>query len=138
MGRLTKNFIREEFSCKCGCGFNTIDFAVVTTVQSVVDYYSSGNQRPIYAVITSGCRCESHNKRQPGAAKDSQHLYGKAADFKVGYKNGDGSVDWINADDVVGTIRALSFVWGVSIGVYESQIHVDVRDGGVAFWDERE
>jgi len=40
--------------------------------------------RPI--IINSGYRCPTHNKKV-GGAKNSQHLYGKAADIRVNGMN---------------------------------------------------
>ncbi|MGL5014505.1 MAG: D-Ala-D-Ala carboxypeptidase family metallohydrolase [Bacteroidales bacterium] len=69
-------FKRKEFACKCGCGFDVVDHELLGILTSVREYYGL----PIK--ITSGCRCESHN-RKVGGAKRSQHRHGKAVDFQV-------------------------------------------------------
>jgi len=74
MGDLTKNFSREEFACKCGCGFDDISPDLVKRLQIIRHLF--GKQM----VISSGCRCESHNVCQ-GGSRASAHLNGMAADI---------------------------------------------------------
>ncbi len=47
-------------------------------------------------IVNSGYRCPIHNSHQPGAAVNSRHIYGMAADIDVSDFNGDGTV---NKDD---------------------------------------
>ncbi len=75
MGDLSRNFSRSEFACKCGCGFDTVDAELVNMLEQVREHFG----QPI--TITSGCRCPDHNDTVGGKA--SQHLKGRAADFKV-------------------------------------------------------
>lgn len=74
MGNLTKNFSKYEFACKCGCGFDDINFNVVLICQSIRDFLNV----PIH--INSGCRCEKHNK-SVGGVQNSYHSLGLAADL---------------------------------------------------------
>ena len=74
MGDLTKNFSKIEFACKCGCGFDDINPELVFKLQEIRDHF----ENPI--IISSGCRCEIHNKSQ-GGAPASAHLKGRAADI---------------------------------------------------------
>jgi len=74
MGDLTKNFSRNEFACKCGCGKDDVDIKLVVRIQSIRDEI----QGPI--IINSGVRCEDHN-RAVGGSENSSHLTGKAADL---------------------------------------------------------
>jgi len=74
--QLTKNFTREEFACKCGCGFNTVDYEMVFLLQDLRDYWD----KPV--TITSGCRCEKHNVKV-GGHYNSGHLRAEAIDFYV-------------------------------------------------------
>lgn len=74
--KVSKNFSREEFACKCGCGFETVDVRLIQILEHVRAYFDS----PI--TINSGCRCESHNKAIDGS-KGSKHLFGLAADIVV-------------------------------------------------------
>lgn len=71
---MTKNFRREEFACKCGCGYDRISPKVVEMAQTIRDVIGV----PIR--VTSGCRCKGHNFRVGGTSK-SKHLLGLAADI---------------------------------------------------------
>lgn len=77
MGDLTNNFSRFEFACECGCGFDCVDFELLTILQKVRDHF---NQR---VQISGPNRCKSHNATIKGAAKGSFHTRGRAADFRV-------------------------------------------------------
>jgi len=73
--QLTTNFNLQEFACK-HCGVVKLDAGLVKKLQELRD--SIG--KPI--TITSGYRCEFHN-RNVGGVENSQHLLGKAADLVV-------------------------------------------------------
>lgn len=70
-----KYFPESEMCCKCGCGaLPKHEFMLwLVTVREEYGY-------PM--IITSGARCEKHNKAE-GGADDSAHLDGLAADTKV-------------------------------------------------------
>lgn len=72
----SRNFTRSEFSCNCGCSFNTVDAELLYILNAARSFFKS----PIR--INSGCRCEQHNAKNNGA-KNSYHLKGKAADIVV-------------------------------------------------------
>lgn len=76
MGDVSKNFSRREFACKCGCGFDAVDVDLLSGLQALRDL--SGRS----ITITSGDRCEAHNKKVGGASQ-SLHKKGKAADIVV-------------------------------------------------------
>lgn len=76
MGDLSQHFSRHEFACKCGCGFDTVDAALLATLERVRTHYD----RPV--TINSGCRCPAHNKAIDGSPR-SQHMLGRAADIVV-------------------------------------------------------
>ena len=74
--QLSKNLTRREIACKCGCGFDIVDYKLVETFQALRDYIG----KPIY--ITSGCRCPEHNKKVGGVG-ESAHVEGMALDMYV-------------------------------------------------------
>jgi uncharacterized protein YcbK (DUF882 family) len=74
--QLSKNLARREITCKCGCGFDIVDFKLVETFQALRDYVN----KSIY--ITSGCRCPEHNKKVGGVG-ESAHVEGKALDMYI-------------------------------------------------------
>lgn len=111
--RLTRNFTRGEFACRCGCGFDTVDHRLVEGLQRLRDMTGQEIR------INSGCRCPAHNAAIGGSA-NSQHMLGKAADITIhGHKPA-----------VVASMAATvaEFADG-GIGTYPTFTHVDVRDG---------
>jgi len=72
--KLTLDFYRDEFACRCGCGSDSISLLLVNRLQTVRDEIG----QPIK--ITSGCRCSAHNIAEGGNAF-SAHLSGHAADI---------------------------------------------------------
>jgi len=78
--KITKNFDREEFTCKCGCGYDTINSNLVHRLQVIRDII----RVPI--IILSGCRCQKHNKAVGGKVA-SLHLTADAADWVVEARN---------------------------------------------------
>ena len=75
MARLSDNFSRAEFACKCGCGQDTVDAQLLDILQDIRNEFG-----PV--TITSANRCPSHNKAEGGSEK-SQHLRGRAADIQL-------------------------------------------------------
>jgi len=71
-----KHFKPKEFACK-HCGEIRVDIQLLEKLEQLRT--AIGN-RPI--IINSGYRCPTHNKAV-GGAKNSQHMYGKAADIRV-------------------------------------------------------
>lgn len=82
-------------------------------------------KRPIK--ITSGWREKSHNAKIKGAAKNSQHIYGRAADFKIS-----GFTPKQIAAIVEKLIKSGKMQQG-GLGVYSTWVHYDVR-GTRARW----
>lgn len=119
--RLAKNFYRDEFECKCGCGFDTVDTTLVQGLQRLRDIM----QAPVR--VNSGCRCTTHNDSLKGSSPKSQHLLGKAADIRV---------DGYTPEDVADFAKILSEFANSGIGIYDTFTHLDVRDGR-ARWDYR-
>lgn len=111
--RLTRNFYRDEFACRCGCGFDAVDWRLVEGLQRLRDILQAGIH------VNSGCRCAAHN-RAVGGSPNSQHLLGKAADIVGrGY-----------SPQAVADFAAVLHEFADSgIGVYGTFTHVDVRHG---------
>ena len=86
------NFKKAEFKCLCGkCnGYGDgIASSLVKTLQNLRDKYGA-------VKITSGYRCESHNKKVGGSA-NSKHMKGQAADFYIdGFNSQSKRVDMVN------------------------------------------
>lgn len=111
MGDISKNFSRHEFACKCGCGFDTVDVELLPILQDIRDNFS----KPV--TITSGCRCESYNKKVGGADK-SKHTLGRASDIKV---------SGVKAVEVYNYLtRRYPSSYGIIL--YSTWVHVDSRE----------
>lgn len=89
-------------------------FWVLSNAQQWLE--SNQIKRPI--ILTSGYRTEHTNSITEGAALNSMHLYGKAADIHI---------EGIPADYLA---RLLRLSGGAGIGIYPSFVHVDT-------WKER-
>ena len=117
MTRVSKHFVREEFECQCGCGFDTVD----TELIDVLEHLRVTLSQPI--IITSGCRCPSHNEAI-GGSKKSQHTLGRAVDFIVkGY----------DAEQVYNHLDYL-YPDQYGLGKYSTWVHLDTRSEGPARW----
>jgi uncharacterized protein YcbK (DUF882 family) len=105
------HFSRAEFRCPhCGEAF------VRPRLLEALERLRAIHGRPI--PIVSGYRCPVHN-HAVGGARDSQHVYGSAADLPLG------------AATVAEAARS-GFVGIGSRGPWA--VHVDVRDGKPARW----
>lgn len=76
----TKNFKNEEFECKCGCGKNEVSQKLLEKLQLARELAN------VPFKITSGYRCETHNKNV-GGVTGSTHTLGLAADIEAVGKN---------------------------------------------------
>jgi uncharacterized protein YcbK (DUF882 family) len=109
--KVSKHFSREEFACKCGCGFATVDVKLIELLEVVRTHFN----KPV--IINSGCRCPEHNKKVGGASK-SKHMEGIAADIVV--KD-------VDPAEVRRFITAHVGEYWAGIGKYKTFTHVDSR-----------
>lgn len=117
MGDLSQDFSRYEFTCRCGCGFNTVDAELLGVLQPLRDNFND------IVHISSGCRCLTYNTQIGGASK-SFHMWGQAGDIKVGGASPKQVADYLE--------RMYKGWYG--IGRYSTFTHVDVRSGKPARW----
>ncbi len=130
MGDLTKNLSRHEFACKCGCGFNTADFELVTALQNVVDQFERIYGAEIVIDITGPNRCKEHNETVQKIANPqyvqytskSRHMI-SAADFKLMIK---GRLEQIDPDEIADYLES-KYPGKFGIGRYKSFTHLDPR-----------
>lgn len=118
MGNLSKNFDKEEFACKCGCGLCNVSTKLVKALQRLRDKLGM----PI--TINSACRCDKHNKAVGGVA-GSQHTKGTAADIRV---------EHCSSRDIALVAETIPEFKTGGIGEYKSFVHLDVR-GKAARWE---
>mgnify|MGYP002774064066 FL=1 len=119
---LTKNFFLYEFECPCGCTAQMIDPELVQKMQALRDKLGKKVK------VTSGYRCVKHNaSKDVGGSKQSRHLYGIAADWRI---------DNRSVNPVALGILAQKAGFG-GIGIYwhskAAIVHTDTR-GGKSTW----
>ena len=106
----SRYFEREEFGCKCGCGFAAVDVELLRVLEDVRHYFNA----PV--IINSACRCISHN-HSVGGKTHSRHLQGIAADIVV---------QGIEPIDIY-TYLNLNYPKKYGIGNYTNFTHIDMR-----------
>lgn len=111
MDKISQHFSRSEFKCKCGkCNKIAVDHELLVILEDLRNWFNE----PIK--ITSGNRCEDHNKAIGGVAQ-SRHLDSIAADIQV--------------KDVT-TFEVYRYLDSkypdkYGIGLYPTWVHIDVR-----------
>ncbi len=108
MGDLSTHFDRSEFSCKCLCGFDTVDHKLILILEDIRDHF----KKPV--TINSACRCVAHNATVKGAKK-SQHVKGRAADIVVKDVSPREVAEYISN-------------WKGGLKAYNTFTHIDSRD----------
>ena len=119
--KLSENFKAYEFDCNgSGCCAETkIDDKLVRHLQNIRNHFGAK------VLLSSGYRCEKHNKQVKNAAAKSRHVSGMAADIKV---QGVAPAEVAKYAESIGVL---------GIGLYEgsdgSFVHIDTRTEK-AFW----
>ena len=107
-----KHFKYDEFKCPC-CRENK-------TSHKLIDLLDQAREKAgIAFVITSGYRCEKHN-REVGGVENSAHTKGLAADIQC-----------LNSQDRYRIVKALLEVGFRRIGIGRTFIHVDIDDSKI-------
>lgn len=108
--KLSANFKVKEFACTDGSDPIFIDSDLVDVLQKVRNHFGKS------VTITSAYRTPGKNKACGGTTY-SQHLYGRAADIKVG---------GVTPSKVAAYAEKLLPTKG-GIGIYSTFVHIDVR-----------
>ena len=128
--KLTNNFSKSEFNCKCGCEMpnDVLDNIKLLAIQlqTIREYVG----QPIK--INSAYRCELHNSII-GGVKTSQHILGKASDITINTFTPDEVVDVIE-NLLVNEMLGSFYIGG--LGRYNTFTHLDIRSCK-ARWDNR-
>lgn len=116
----TKHFTYSEFHSKDGSGFSggkvntaTVKENARRTMYKLEAVRAKVGNKPI--IINSGFRSVSHNNSIPGAASNSMHMYGVAADIKA---------PGVNLTTLRNATRSSGFSGSYNGGTY---IHIDSR-----------
>lgn len=116
--KLTNNFNKSEFDCKCGCEMPEEVFLEIQKLACQLQHIRDFVRKPIK--ITSSYRCKTHNK-SIGGVSNSQHILGKAADIQV---------EDILPSEVYKTIDNLTehgHILQGGLGKYNTFTHYDIR-----------
>jgi hypothetical protein len=124
--KLSPHFHLKHFTSKDGAKMPADVLAnlkeLCRNLEIIREYF--GN-KPIE--VTSGYRSKKHNNNTKGAADDSQHIYGRAADIKIqGY----------TPEQMIAGILKLISEGKISeggLGWYHNRVHYDIR-GSQARW----
>ena len=130
--QITFHFNQNEFDCHDGTPYpdEWVDERLIPLCNQLEVIRHACGDRPL--TILSGYRTPAHNAECPGAAKDSQHMQGKAADIQIeGMAPSDVHRIIIDLDDTNEIVIG-------GLGLYTAWCHVDVRDratdGHLAMW----
>jgi len=128
--KLTDNFSKSEFNCKCGCEMPDDVLKNIKSLAVQLQVLRERSNEPIS--INSAYRCKSHN-HAIGGVKNSQHVLGKAADIVIDNFTPNETADII--ENMLRNEFLPSFNIG-GLGRYNTFTHVDIR-GYMARWDNR-
>ena len=125
--KLTKNFSKSEFECKCGCEMPQDVLDNIKIVAEQLQIVRNKLNKPIK--INSAYRCTKHNEII-GGAKNSQHKLGKASDIVINGMTPDSVFSLLNKMMVDNEIKL------GGLGQYNTFTHFDIR-GYISRWDNR-
>jgi uncharacterized protein YcbK (DUF882 family) len=108
---ISEHFKRSEFACKCGCGFDTVDYELILVLEAVRAWANG------MCKVLSGCRCSRHNETV-GGSTGSQHKVSRAADIVIRTKTPKEVYEYLDE----------RYPNKYGIGSYETFTHIDTRD----------
>ena len=109
--KVSENFWRHEFACQCGCGFATVDVELPQLCEDVREFDGGNPKTP-----NSGCRCKHRNSQTPGAAPNSLHTEGRAADLPC------------DSPEIVFDKLCEKYPDRYGFILYHDRVHVDTRE----------
>ena len=116
--KLTQNFNKSEFDCKCGCEMPN---EVLINVQKLANQLQMLRDKVEVSIkINSSYRCPKHNKAI-GGVLNSQHILGKAADVVIsGFKAS-------KTFDLISELIDKGDMLQGGLGSYNTFTHYDIR-----------
>ena len=119
--QLSENFNLQEFECTHPDHRHVkVDDELVEKLQELRTELGQA------LIVNSGYRCPERNE-QVGGAANSQHMKGTAADIHLNNLHYD-------IGEIAEKAKEIGFT---GIGLYNSFIHLDVREGRPARWNQR-
>ena len=124
--KLTNNFNKSEFECKCGCEMpQDVLFEIqklAAQLQTIRDFI----RKPIK--LTNAYRCPKHNKAV-GGVSNSQHILGKAADIQIS------NMEPAEVYKTIDNLTEHGHILQGGLGKYNTFTHYDIRKTK-ARWDK--
>lgn len=118
--KISQHFGVWEFKCKDNSRVIVLDKALVELLEIIRLHYN----KPLH--INSGYRTVQYNASLKNSSPKSQHILGKAADIWLNDVSPKQLYSWLDA----------SYPNSLGIGIYDTFVHVDVREGK-SRWDYR-
>ena len=124
MKKITDNIARHEVACRCGCGYDSLDYDTAVYIQAACAHFAilRGYYRSVLNVH-SGCRCRSWNLHE-GGEFGSHHLFARALDHDIMDVSPKELYDYYDK----------KFKGRFGIGLYNTFVHFDTRSGRSARW----
>ena len=120
--KLTQNFRKSEFECKCGC---EMPKDVLNNVQKLANQLQIIRNRVNVPIkVNSAYRCLFHNRSIGSSNDSSQHVLGKAADITI-----QGYTPKQVADLLEELIESGDILQG-GLGRYKTFTHYDIGHSG--------
>ena len=110
-GKYKPYFTEDEFNCKDNCGLNNMTEAMMDKL------LVARLDTKLAFIITSGSRCETHNKNE-GGSENSDHLTGEGVDIRC-----------LNSRDRYIIITSLLKAGFTRIGIAKTFIHAGMAEG---------
>lgn len=118
--KISPHFGVWEFKCKDNSRVIVLDKALVELLEIIRLHYN----KPLH--INSGYRTVQYNASLKNSSPKSQHILGKAADIWLNDISPKQLYSWLDS----------SYPNSLGIGIYDTFVHVDVREGK-SRWDYR-
>ena len=118
--KISDHFGVWEFKCKDNSRVIVLDKALVELLEIIRLHYN----KPLH--INSGYRTVQYNATLKNSSPKSQHILGKAADIWLNGVSPKQLYSWLDS----------SYPNSLGIGIYDTFVHVDVREGK-SRWDYR-
>lgn len=118
--KVSPHFGVWEFKCKDNTRVIVLDKALVELLEIIRLHYN----KPLH--INSGYRTVQYNASLKNSSPKSQHILGKAADIWLNDVSPKQLYSWLDS----------SYPNSFGIGIYDTFVHVDVREGK-SRWDYR-
>ena len=118
--KISQHFGVWEFKCKDNSRVIVLDKALIELLEIIRLHYN----KPLH--VNSGYRTVQYNASLKNSSPKSQHILGKAADIWLNDVSPKQLYSWLDS----------SYPNSLGIGIYDTFVHVDVREGK-SRWDYR-